>query len=44
MRIPLLIITAKAKNFPRLGGREPFSIHPIVEARMEQIQDKDESK
>jgi hypothetical protein len=42
-RIPLLAIVAKSKDFPRLGGRTPFAIHPAVAARMEQIQ-KDESK
>jgi hypothetical protein len=43
MRIPLVTIVAKSKDFPRLGGREPFSIHPAVAARIEQIQ-KDENK
>jgi hypothetical protein len=37
MRIPLLAITAKAKNFPRIGGREPFAMHPFVQQRMEAI-------
>ena len=44
MRITLLAIVAKDKDFPRLGGRTPFSLHPLVAARTEQIQDKDESK
>jgi hypothetical protein len=42
-RIPLLTIVAKSKDFPRIGGRTPFSLHPLVAARMEQTQ-KDESK
>lgn len=41
MRIPLFAIVAKAKDFPRLGGREPFSIHPLVVARMEQIKENE---